>query len=67
MPIYAYRCPECGLCTEEPRDVNDRDRLPSHVCAKTGETTGMARRWATPGLNLKGPGFHCNDYPKEEK
>lgn len=42
MPIYSYRCYECGEETDELRDVNERDRAAHCKCG------GRAGRLITP-------------------
>jgi putative FmdB family regulatory protein len=43
MPIYSYRCADCGLVREEIRCIKDRDR--KITCEKCGTP---ARREITP-------------------
>ena len=66
MPIYVYRCPECGHTYEllESRDSSlpfcGRCPTPS----KDDPAPLMERLPTTAAIRLKGPGFHTNDYGK---
>ncbi|MDR5694734.1 MAG: zinc ribbon domain-containing protein [Armatimonadota bacterium] len=64
MPIYEYRCTQCGAQFEVFQSVHDG---PVTACERCG---GPVKRVYSPvGLIFKGPGFHVTDYrkgPKEE-
>lgn len=66
MPMYEYECQKCGERWDERRLVEERDVPTVHQCDLYGPY-GQARRVPSlpAGLHFKGPGFHCNDYPKE--
>lgn len=61
MPIYEYRCPECGARYEISLPVDHK--TPScHFCDET-----LVIVLHPPALRFDGPGFHCNDYPKGDR
>jgi len=64
MPLFVFRCPECGQEVEELRTVT-RD-VPIKICdCKLGGVTMENVVTAPAGFRLKGSGFHSVDYPKE--
>jgi putative FmdB family regulatory protein len=57
LPLYAYRCTQCGHRFEKIQRFNAE---PEKVCPKCG---GPAERVLTaPGLQFKGAGWYVNDY-----
>jgi len=64
MPIYEYYCNKCKIKFEfiAPKSEGYEERAcPS--CKKSAP-----RKISRPGgFNLKGPGFHANDYPSIDK
>ncbi len=60
MPIFIYRCADCG---EQDEIAVKSSHLPSTLdCPWCG---GMMRRvYTAPTIILKGSGFHRNDYGK---
>jgi putative FmdB family regulatory protein len=61
MPIYEYRCENCGKF-EHIQKINDQ---PFKICPKCG---GSVRRLISKaGVVFKGSGFHVTDYGKREK
>jgi putative FmdB family regulatory protein len=57
MPIYGYRCEECGNELEVFQSMSD---TPLKVCAKCG---GPLRKLLYPvGVQFKGSGFYSTDY-----
>ena len=57
MPIYGYRCEECGNELEVFQSMSD---TPLKVCAKCG---GPLRKLLYPvGVQFKGSGFYTTDY-----
>src|ERR1700738_5493470 len=57
MPIYGYRCEECGHELEVFQSMSD---APLKVCPKCG---GVLRKLLYPvGVQFKGSGFYTTDY-----
>ena len=57
MPLYAYRCTQCGHRFEKIQNFSAEPEL---VCPKCN---GMLERPLTaPGLKFKGAGLYVNDY-----
>jgi putative FmdB family regulatory protein len=57
LPLYAYRCTQCGNRFEK---IQSFSAEPEKVCPKCG---GPAERLLTaPGLQFKGAGWYVNDY-----
>ena len=58
MPLYAYRCNDCGYKFEK---IQNFSATPERECPKCkGELT---RPLTAPSLQFKGAGFYVNDYP----
>ena len=59
MPLYEYRCQECGLRYERLEHVSDTH---DGTCPECG---GSATRLiGAPALQFKGSGWYVNDYGK---
>ena len=57
MPIYGYRCSECGHELEVRQSMSD---APLRVCP---ECSGVLRKLLYPvGVQFKGSGFYTTDY-----
>ncbi|MGI6642458.1 MAG: FmdB family zinc ribbon protein [Bacillota bacterium] len=56
MPIYEYRCKNCGLF-ETTQKITDE---PLKTCPKCGEPV---KKLISQGIGIvfKGPGFYCTD------
>ena len=57
MPLYPYRCKECGHRFEKIQKFGAK---PEKVCPKCGGA--LERTLTAPGLNFKGAGWYVNDY-----
>ena len=57
MPLYAYRCTECGHKFEK---IQNFSAEPESVCPKCHGV--LERPLTVPGLNFKGAGWYVNDY-----
>jgi putative FmdB family regulatory protein len=65
MPIYLYKCPECGTEIEQLQDYDAR----APVCQGDGEDhdpTPMERKIGKPNAHFSGEGFHTTDYDDAE-
>jgi len=64
MPTYGYTCTACKHAFEKMQGIKARKLRKCPRCGKSAlkrEITGGG------GFILRGPGFYCNDYPKEKK
>lgn len=59
MPLYEYKCQECGLCFER---IERASELKDGVCPDCGEVAH--RLIGAPALQFKGSGWYVNDYGK---
>ena len=60
MPIYEYRCKQCGSNFEKRQSVSDE---PLKVCEKCeGE---LEKQWSLSGFSFKGEGWYVTDYAKK--
>jgi putative FmdB family regulatory protein len=57
LPLYPYRCTQCGHRFEKIQHFNDE---PEKVCPKCGGE--LERPLTVPGLSFKGAGWYVNDY-----
>ena len=57
MPLYAYRCTQCGNRYEKIQSFSSELDT---VCPKCGGT--VERPLTAPGLSFKGAGWYVNDY-----
>ena len=58
MPIYEYRCGNCGLEKEFLQKVSD---APISVCPSCGESS-MTKLISAAGFQLKGSGWYATDF-----
>jgi putative FmdB family regulatory protein len=67
MPIYEYRCLECGKTFESIQKFSDE---PYTVCGQSnfacehGGKGKVERLLGSPALQFKGSGFYITDYAK---
>jgi len=57
LPLYAYRCTECGHNFEKIQNFSDEQE---QVCPKCGGK--LERPLTAPRLQFKGAGWYVNDY-----
>ena len=57
MPLYPYRCKECGHRFEKIQKFGAKQEK---VCPKCGGA--LERTLTAPSLNFKGAGWYVNDY-----
>jgi len=57
LPLYAYRCTECGHKFEK---IQNFSAEPETKCPKCGGV--LERPLTAPRLNFKGAGWYVNDY-----
>jgi putative FmdB family regulatory protein len=66
MPIYEYRCRDCGFKKEYLQKLSD---APIEVCESCGKAT-MSKLVSAAGFQLKGSGWYATDFknpPAKEK
>ena len=57
MPIYEYKCQQCGLHFEKRQSVSD---APLTSCEKCHGK--LEKQWSLSGFQLKGAGWYVTDY-----
>ncbi len=62
MPLYVFRCDECGRVREELYSIYECDE--AKVLCSHCEGKHMKKMTTSFSFNLKGSGFHVNDYGK---
>ena len=58
MPIYEYRCRDCGFKKEYLQKLSD---TPIEVCESCGKPT-MSKLVSAAGFQLKGSGWYATDF-----
>lgn len=61
MPIYEYRCRECGQHIEKRQKVSDE---PLKICEECGGP--LEKQWSLSGFQFKGAGWYITDYSKKQ-
>lgn len=57
MPIYEYKCQQCGLHIEKRQSVSDE---PLTTCEKCHGR--LEKQWSLSGFQFKGAGWYVTDY-----
>jgi len=57
MPIYEYKCQQCGLHFEKRQSVSDE---PLSTCEKCHRK--LEKQWSLSGFQFKGAGWYVTDY-----
>lgn len=57
MPIYEYKCQQCGAQFEKRQSVSDE---PLTTCEKCHGT--LEKQWSLSGFQFKGAGWYVTDY-----
>jgi putative FmdB family regulatory protein len=57
MPIYEYKCQQCGLHIEKRQSVSD---APLTTCEKCHGK--LEKQWSLSGFQFKGAGWYVTDY-----
>jgi putative FmdB family regulatory protein len=57
LPLYPYRCTQCGHRFEKIQKFGDE---PEKICPECGGA--LERPLTAPGLQFKGAGWYVNDY-----
>lgn len=61
MPIYEYKCLECGSHFEKIQKSSDE---PLKVCEKCNGK--LEKQWSLSGFQFKGEGWYVTDYAKDK-
>lgn len=61
MPIYEYKCTECGSHLEKLQKASDG---PLTECAECGGR--LEKQWSLSGFQFKGEGWYVTDYAKKK-
>lgn len=69
MPVYTYRCHECGKEFEYKQGINDNalTECPEEICVEHNHSSAEVSRVLSKsiGLVFKGTGFYLTDYKKQ--
>jgi putative FmdB family regulatory protein len=57
MPIYEYKCQQCGVHFEKRQSVSDE---PLTTCEKCHGK--LEKQWSLSGFQFKGAGWYVTDY-----
>ena len=57
MPIYEYKCQQCGVHFEKRQNVSDE---PLTTCEKCHGK--LEKQWSLSGFQFKGAGWYVTDY-----
>jgi putative FmdB family regulatory protein len=61
MPIYEYKCLDCGASLEKMQKVSD---APLTICEKCGGK--LEKQWSLSGFQFKGAGWYVTDYSSKK-
>lgn len=62
MPIYEYKCQQCGSHFEVRQSVSEG---PLKVCQKCGGP--LEKQWSRTGFQFKGEGWYVTDYASKKE
>jgi putative FmdB family regulatory protein len=62
MPIYEYKCLDCGSHVEKMQKFSDATLT---VCEKCGGK--LEKQWSLSGFQFKGAGWYVTDYTDKTK
>jgi len=62
MPIYEYKCQQCGTHFEQRQSVSD---APLTTCEKCHGK--LEKQWSLSGFQFKGAGWYVTDYAGKGK
>ena len=57
MPIYEYKCQDCGAHVEKMQKISDE---PLKTCENCGGQ--LEKQWSRSGFQFKGEGWYVTDY-----
>jgi putative FmdB family regulatory protein len=62
MPIYEYKCLDCGAHVERMQKVSDEPLATCEVCGGK-----LEKQWSLSGFQFKGAGWYVTDYSSKLK
>ncbi len=62
MPIYEYKCADCGASLEKMQKISD---APLTICENCGGK--LEKQWSLSGFQFKGEGWYVTDYADKSK
>ena len=62
MPIYAYKCADCGFEQDVMQKVSD---APLTACPQCGKPA-FAKQLTAAGIQLKGSGWYATDFKNKK-
>ena len=62
MPIYEYKCLDCGAHVERMQKVSDEPLTTCEVCGGK-----LEKQWSLSGFQFKGAGWYVTDYSSKLK
>ena len=62
MPIYEYKCQDCGSIFEHFQKISDKDIDVCKVCSKGN----VKKLISSSGFRLKGSGWYETDFKKKK-
>jgi putative FmdB family regulatory protein len=62
MPIYEYKCLDCGAHVERMQKVSDEPLATCEVCSGK-----LEKQWSLSGFQFKGAGWYVTDYSSKLK
>src|SRR5215813_10760249 len=62
MPIYEYKCQQCGAHFEKRQSVSD---APLTTCERCHGK--LEKQWSLSGFQFKGAGWYVTDYSGDKK
>lgn len=60
MPIYAYKCKDCGHSEDISRRISEA--IPQLPCPKCHEQQSFEKQLSAPSFQLKGNGWYATDF-----
>jgi putative FmdB family regulatory protein len=61
MPIYEYKCIDCGVHLEKRQSVSEAALTKCDACGGR-----MEKQWSLSGFQFKGDGWYVTDYSKNK-
>ena len=62
MPIYEYKCTDCGTHIEKRQNLSDE---PLKICENCGGP--VEKQWSRTGFQFKGEGWYVTDYADKKE
>lgn len=62
MPIYDYKCPNCGVVVELMHKAKEKFVRICGECMMDGKNAMMVKQLSKPAVHFSGTGFYETDY-----